>query len=158
MVTSWNARWLRDHTSEIGRAKRSLIERLLLEGRVVLLQESHRDAESAELWRASCSAGQVYYTNAVDGDEGSSLSAGVATIIPSGWDVAGAPVVHIAGHCLDVLARPPGGGDFVRYRNAYIHPDRRAALLRRIATIPPSIEPLMYNGRGLQHSTHAAAE
>ena len=143
MITSWNTRWLRDHASDAGRAERALIERWLLEGRIVMIQETHWDTTAAELWRATCAAGQVYYSNAVDGDEGSASSAGVATIVPRGWDVAGPPVVHIAGHCFDVLVRPPGGAETVRYRNAYGHPDRRAELLRRMATIPPAAEPLI---------------
>ena len=66
-VTSWNARWLRDSSSDLGRAKRALIEQWLLAGRVVMLQESHWDTVTAELWRASCAAGHVFYSNAADG-------------------------------------------------------------------------------------------
>ena len=80
------------------------------------------------------------------GGEGSSLSSGVVTIVPRGWDVLGTPVAHIAGHCLDVVAGPPGGIPPARYRNVYVHPDRRAELLRRMAVIAPYAETLITGG------------
>ena len=84
-VASWNVRWLVDPAAAADVAKRETVRTAALEGRIVLLQETHWDPPAEALWAGLFAGCRVLSTPARLGPAGGPQG-GAAIIVPPGWD------------------------------------------------------------------------
>ena len=123
-VTSWNARWLTDSGSDIVRAKRDLVNRRLLAGHIVCLQEAHWSPSEAAIWEQGLIVRNTKHACAVsaveahpwigEGDthtrtQGANERArhgGVSILLPAGYSfVEGETRELVPGHALQSIVR-----------------------------------------------------
>ena len=82
-VASWNCQWLVGPTSVVAAAKRAAIERLLLNGQLVMTQESHWAPAGAAVWEPVFPGVSLAFTPARPGPAGG-RQGGVAMFVPVG--------------------------------------------------------------------------
>ena len=69
-VTSWNPRWLVSTVTDKAVAKREAIQKLVVAGNIVCLQETHWSKEDAATWTASFPGARLYANPARKGRKG----------------------------------------------------------------------------------------
>ena len=85
-AASWNVRWLLDPHTSVAAAKRAVILRLLAEGCVVLLQETHWTPAACATWGGCFPMAEVCASAAQVSASGG-LCGGVAILMPSKYRV-----------------------------------------------------------------------
>ena len=137
-IATWNVRWLRNHHTQLAAAKRAAILRLLGEGCIVLLQETHWTPECLATWESSFPGCRVVSSCARVGPLGGPAG-GVAVVVPPRYRVISHREVS-AGWCIIVeLQDLQREGHPMEVVNVYLPPDsRRAALGEVIAGTQPA--------------------
>ena len=85
-AASWNVRWMLDSHTTVAAAKRAVILRLLAEGCVVLLQETHWTEAACATWGGCFPMAEVRASAARPGANGG-LCGGVAILVPARYRV-----------------------------------------------------------------------
>ena len=105
-VATWNVRWLRDPHTAAATAKRAVILRLLAEGCIVLLQETHSGPQAHAAWRNSFPTTEVLASYTREGPQGDPCG-GVAVLVPARFQVM--EVARSAGDAASRLSCRSGG-------------------------------------------------
>ena len=124
---SWNARWMRQLDTTKADLKRLTIQRKLLQGYVVAIQETHWDAEQRAAW-SSAFPGSSVVTSLARGPQG-----GVAVLLPLGCREEGRAEL-VQGCALRVVVDK--GGHRFAVTSLYLPPaDRRPTLQRFVEAL-----------------------
>ncbi len=129
-AASWNVRWMLDPHTTVAAAKRAVILRLLNEGCVVLLQETHWTEAACATWGGCFPMAEVRASAARPGANGG-LSGGVAILVPARYRVVSEQLLS-AGCCIEVACAERTGGATVTYRSTYLPPGSRSIVLAEI--------------------------
>ena len=109
---------------------RSLILRLLAEGCVVLLQETHWSEAACATWGGCFPKAEVRASAARPGANGG-LCGGVAILVPARYRIVSYQVIS-DGCCIEVVCAERSGGGTVTYRSTYLPPSSRSSVLAEI--------------------------
>ena len=129
-AASWNVRWMLDPHTTVAAAKRAVILRLLGEGCVVLLQETHWTEAACATWGGCFPMAEVRASAARPGANGG-LCGGVAILVPARYRIVTHQVIS-DGCCIEVLCAERNGGGTVTYRSTYLPPSARSSVLTEI--------------------------
>ena len=142
---SWNARWLVSPNTTRGARKKAAIERRLLEGRVVALQETHWDEAAVEVWAGLFAQARVAAAPARPGPLGGPQG-GVAGIVPFPL-VLESSAVLADGCAVEARVWDPASRAAFRVRSVYFPPGaRREALDSLVRARGAEAEPLFEFG------------
>jgi hypothetical protein len=129
-TATWNVRCILDPHTTVAAAKRALILRLLGEGCLVLLQETHWTEAACATWGGCFPMVEVRASAARPGPNGG-LCGGVAVIVPPRYRIVPDRMIS-PGCCLQVTCVERSGGPPVTFRSLYLPPLARRAVLEEI--------------------------
>ena len=102
-LATWNVRWLVSPHTHQGYMKRQRIMRGLGAGRVVALQETHWQGDSAAVWHGLFPGVEVLSTHTCSSARGGPCG-GVAILVPGRYCVVNSEVI-VPGYCMEAQLR-----------------------------------------------------
>ena len=136
-ISTWNVRWLVSPNTDKAAAKRSILVQLLLDGHVVLLQETHWTDQSAAQWGGHFPTASVISSSSRPGPRGGPQG-GVAILVPRQFRVTGHREV-VPGCCVEATLRRGDAAEdspTTTVRSLYLPPDSRQEILGQLAADP----------------------
>ena len=148
-AATWNLRWLTDPGTDKARAKRAQLLKLTDRGTVVLLQETHWDAEAAAIWSSGVLPhGAVAHSLSRPGPQGGPQG-GVAVLCPGPKRVVARKEL-VPGCAVAATIAGPSDEPAVTYVSIYMPPGCQMEVLSALEGAPPP-GAAFRRGRRCQH-------